>query len=304
MLNTVFHPERYLGKRKKKNYFEGWYFRSGGDFPFAFIVGVSKSKADAHSFIQYLDGQHALFFRFPVEDFSFQKENMTVRIQDNVFSLQGCRVDIRQVENSVKADIVFSDMVRFRKTLFAPSVMGPFVFAPMPCRHEVISLRHGVRGRVTVNDSHYAVDTKGYIEKDFGHKFPENYIWMQAFAGDTSIISAIAWPLTFNMRGFLCLVLHNGKQYNFSLYNGTKLNVTELTPEKAAYSLRKGKNSLDIDITNNEFVKTLLSPVKGGTMTGTIQENLCASLKVKLVLNDEAVELPDSLPCAFDSCIL
>ncbi|MCL2797222.1 MAG: hypothetical protein FWD58_04125 [Firmicutes bacterium] len=331
MLDKIFHTERYLGKRKKKNYFEGWYFRCGGvvegsdpsttpPFAFAFIVAVSKSKTDPHSFVQYIDRDNAFYFRFTLEDFSFDKENMTIRVADNIFSKNGIKVncchgvrltdsatvnkpDPAKAKATLTADIAFSDMVPFRKTFFAPNVMGPFAFLPMPCRHAVVSPYHRVFGSVAVNGRERRVSGSGYIEKDYGDKFPKNYIWMQAFAGQISIMSAVAWPLAFKLRGFMCLVLHNGKQYNFSLYKGAKLKVDVFSPGKAVYSIQKGKNRVDIDIADNEFSKTLISPIAGGAMAGTIQENLCAGLKLRLVLGGKAIELPDSLPCAFDSCI-
>ena len=49
----LFRPEIFQGNLKKKNYFEGWYFKhvaQNGKHVFSFIPGISLTQNDRHAF--------------------------------------------------------------------------------------------------------------------------------------------------------------------------------------------------------------------------------------------------------------
>ncbi|MCL2062095.1 MAG: hypothetical protein FWH03_05665 [Firmicutes bacterium] len=303
MLNKIFYSERYIGKNKKNGYFEGWYFRTAGETPFAFIVGVSRADEDAHSFIQYVDTHTSCYFRFNLSDFSFEKEGMTVKVANNFFSLYGIYADLNQNGRTVAAALTFSEMFPFKKTAFAPSAMGPFSYLPVPCSHAVISLSHTVNGALTVGGATHYIDAKGYIEKDFGYEFPKNYLWTQFNFYETSVMCAVAWPFLNNLRGFICLALHEGRQYNLSLYTGAKLHTSVLSHDAARFAVHRGKSKLAFEITNNSCAQNLLAPQNGGAMTRNIKENLSAQIKASVVLRGAAIPLPDTLSCAYE-CVI
>ena len=74
-LNSFFNPEQFQGWGKKKNYFEGWYFKlisADEKNAFAFIPGIAMDAAgNQHAFIQVLDGkkQTSAYHKLPISDF-------------------------------------------------------------------------------------------------------------------------------------------------------------------------------------------------------------------------------------------
>lgn len=67
----------------------------------------------------------------------------------------------------------------------------------MACKHGVISMHHQVNGTLTDASTHILTfkQDHGYIEKDWGHSFPEKYIWSQANhfpKKQTSLIVSVA----------------------------------------------------------------------------------------------------------------
>lgn len=301
MFKRLFKTEDYIGKRKK-GYFEGWYFRHSGEYPFSFIAGISRS-GDAHSFIQYIDSTRSHYFRFPLEAFSFEPKGMTVTIGGNTFSNSGIHIDIESDGASIKADVNYSNMVKFKKTAFAPSVMGPFTYLPMVCSHCVVSMSHDCEGLLTVDCNAHTIAGKGYIEKDFGSAFPDNYFWTHAESGETSVMFAIAWPLIFGIKGYLCIVSHKGKQYNLSYYTRAKLTGLSITDTEASFKLTKGKTALTFSAKSNDCRQKLIAPARGGNMDIEINENLAADIDLTLIIKGKPVLLTQ-VTAAFESVLV
>lgn len=303
MINRIFNTEQYLG-HKRKNYFEGWYFRAAGDTPFAFIIGVSKSIKDPHSFIQYIDSSCSYYFRYDLNKFSFIKDNMTINIDNNIFSLQEIRVNASQDGNSVSAELKLLGITKLNKSLYAPSVMGPFAYLPMFCRHSIVSLQHIVEGDLRVNNKVYKINGIGYIEKDYGTKFPSNYLWLHSSTKDTVILLAIAWPLIFGIKGLLCIILHKGQQYNFSLYNGGKIELMQTTLDNTELIIKCCKSQLKINVKNNLYAQKLLAPASNANMNIVINENLKAEIKCSLILNGLEIDTSDITCCAYEQVVI
>ncbi len=57
MFEKIKNPILFQGHLKKRNYFEGWYYKqvtADQKTSLSFIPGVSLNKNDSHSFIQYI----------------------------------------------------------------------------------------------------------------------------------------------------------------------------------------------------------------------------------------------------------
>lgn len=291
---SIFFSENFRSGRKK-NCFEGWYFRHTGEHPFSFIAGLSKCSDDPHCFIQYIDVCGSAYFRYDITEFSFAKKDMTISIAGNTFSCSGINANLSQNNQNIIAHIKYSKLVRYKKSLFAPSAMGPFSYLPMPCVHSIISMRQNASGVISKNGDVKEVDCRGYIEKDFGCSFPDNYFWLHAENSQLSIVAAVAWPLIFNIRGYICLVSDGKKQHNLSLYTGARL---EYNTAANTLIFKKGKKELRICASGGTGFD-LHAPVKNGVMTRTICEKLSA--KVKGVFSDGSKTIPlDGMDCAYE----
>ena len=70
-LTNIFHPERFQGRDKEFQYFEGWYFKlvnQDGTEAIAVIPGIAMDEqGNKQAFIQILDGKRktALYHKFP-----------------------------------------------------------------------------------------------------------------------------------------------------------------------------------------------------------------------------------------------
>ncbi|MDR0850091.1 MAG: hypothetical protein LBN07_01240 [Christensenellaceae bacterium] len=277
MFKKAFNTQNYLGKNKT-DYFEGWYFRTARDHPFSFIAGVSKNMADPHSFIMFISRAFSHYFRFDLSEFKFDKQNMTITIAKNIFSLNQITVDLQDAGITLCTHLKLSNHSLFKKSIYSPSVMGPFGYLKMRCNHAVISLKHNVSGTIALNNQKTKVNSLGYIEKDFGSNFPKNYVWAHGMNNELSIMFAYAHPLTLGMRGFLCIILHKGKQYNFSLYTLAKLSITKESEQHFKAKLKKGKNYIEFDIKNSTKGHILPAPAEGGKMKDAITESLSAEM--------------------------
>jgi len=89
----ISHPEIFQGNKKKKNYFEGWYFKmvsEDGSSILSIIPGIalSKSGKEQHAFIQIIDGKTAKtnYYSFPIEKFAFSQKEFAIKIEQNYFS--------------------------------------------------------------------------------------------------------------------------------------------------------------------------------------------------------------------------
>jgi hypothetical protein len=99
----------------------------------------------------------------------------------------------------------------------------------MECFHGIVSFGHQLEGLLNVEGKEQSFSNgKGYIETDWGKGFPSGYIWMQTnhfdFNKETSLIASCAiipW-IGKSFRGFIMGLMHEGKLYSWTTYNGAK----------------------------------------------------------------------------------
>jgi tocopherol cyclase len=74
----IYRPEIFQGNMKKKNYFEGWYFKHVSQdlkHVLSFIPGISLTENDPHSFIQVINGitGKTEYISYPLDEFIWDK---------------------------------------------------------------------------------------------------------------------------------------------------------------------------------------------------------------------------------------
>ena len=87
MPSNPWGPDAYKGSRRKRRYFEGWYFKQvSADFsePWSFIPGIAKGeeKGEGYAFVQAIDGRsgRTWWFEYPLEAFEASKRDMDIRV--------------------------------------------------------------------------------------------------------------------------------------------------------------------------------------------------------------------------------
>ncbi len=183
------NPAFFKGTRKKRQYFEGWYFKcisADRRNAVAIIPGMAiDPDGKKHSFIQVINAVtgKTWYHHFPYESFSSPKDRFAVDIDRNHFDSDGLTLDVMADEYpAVRGSLKFSDIRKYPVSRFKPGIMGPFDFIPfMECYHAIIHLTHDIRGQLELDGEMLDFDGgSGYIEKDYGRSFPRTYVWLQA----------------------------------------------------------------------------------------------------------------------------
>ena len=237
------------------------------------------------AFIQVLDGKKdkAWYHRFDANDFRPSPKKHSLFIGNNFFSSSKMTLELPNIQGEVN----FDNLTPWSSSLLSPGIMGPFSFVPfMECYHGILSMNHCITGEVVFNDESISFSQgKGYMEKDWGHSFPEAYIWMQSnhfSQPGTSVKASIAmipW-LTSSFIGHIGGLLFEGKLYEFTTYNGSRIKKCNVFEDKVEVIIENGKFRLSLWVKRNN-VTELAAPI-AGFMDARIEESMKAEITVEL----------------------
>jgi len=243
-------------------YFEGWYFKladAEGQQPYAIIPGIFLG-SNPHAFVQVLDGRagNASYYRFALEDFRADGERFAVEVAGSRFGREGIDLDIPPEGSGgapgIRGSVRFEGWHPWPVTLTSPGVMGPYSFVPfMECNHGILSLDHALAGELAVGERTTRYEGgRGYVEKDWGRRFPSGYVWTQSNHFDTegvcvtASVARIPW-LTGDFRGFLVGILHSGVLHRFTTYNGGEIEHLRLSDTHLHLRVRNRDHRLELE---------------------------------------------------------
>ncbi len=304
MIFRIFNPPVFQGSLKKKNYFEGWYFKhvsAGLDHVFSFIPGVSLNERDPHAFIQVLDGAsgESAYVTYPLSEFSYKRNTLFLKIGNSVFTNKYISLDINNEKISVTGKIEYHNVVKYPVKLLAPGIMGWYSYVPfMECKHGIVSVNHDLSGGLIVNRSMIDLNNgKGYIEKDWGSSFPESWLWIQAnnFNDHNSClhfsVAKIPWRGKYFI-GFIAFLYYKGKFHLFSTYNNSQ--IIELSHAgNSAFIVIKNRHEMIKIYSARSFSGELKAPV-AGNMTRRIRESIDSRVSIALYDSGQKVVYTDS----------
>ena len=288
-LHALWHQECYHGWGRSKRFFEGWYYKlvsADQGQAIAVIPGIAMDEiGNKQSFIQVLDGKKnkAWYHRFPAADFCPEVKKHSLYINNNFFSSEKMILNLP----NLKGEVHFDNQYNWPSTFFSPGIMGPFSFVPfMECYHGILSMDHNLKGELVLNNQSISFSKgKGYMEKDWGHSFPEAYIWMQSNHFSQSGISVkasiaiIPW-LKSSFIGHIAGVLFQGKLHEFTTYNGTQVKKCIISVSKVEVVMENRKYRLSLFVKRDQ-VTELAAPISG-FMDARIEESMKAEIKVEL----------------------
>ena len=289
------NPEIFQGNKKKKSYFEGWYFKmvnQDGSNIYAIIPGIALDKKNntSHSFIQFFDGIKGEYnyFTYDVNDFQASEDKFEVSIGNNFFSSQEIHLDINQQGKRIKGDLIFKNLVQWPKKFLSPGIMGFFSYFPMQTKHGIVSMNHDILGSFLINNNKalFREGSKGYIEKDWGSSFPTSWIWMQSnhFSEPklSFLLSVASIPfLGFKFTGYFCAIWHNGKIYNFATYTRAKLRTVQVNGNKVFIMGEDKKYQFKINAIQER--PTDMKAPSLGEMRGHCFESMNSNINVSLI---------------------
>lgn len=288
----------FQGHKKKRNYFEGWYFKmvsNDGESILSIIPGISLSEKgdEKHAFIQIINGKsHQTYYKhFPIEKFQFSNKRFAIRIGDNYFCEDSIKLDIQDGSLNLSGKVFMTNQVDLSPEREKnKKIMGFFRFLPfMQCYHGVVSLTHNLKGSLTLNNcTHDFAKGLGYIEKDWGRSMPSAWIWMQSNSfqkNNTSFMLSIAnipWMGT-HFTGFLGFFLHENEVHQFGTYKRTTLKIDSITNELIKITLKNRKHTYHITA-KQQGSGSLAAPING-SMDRRIVEGIEA--KISLIVRDK-----------------
>lgn len=292
--HKVMNPVWYHGHGKKPPFFEGWYFKcvsADESQKWAFIPGIFKNTDPEknHCFIQVLDGNKgsACYHRFGHEAFQAKEMAFDVSIGTSHFQIDHIQFDIDDEQGKIIGELRFKNQHPWKRTLFAPGVMGPFGWLPfLECYHGICSLDHSIEGSLNIYGQEIDfTGGRGYIEKDWGQSFPTGYIWQQSNHFDTVGSSLTASFATVpnvgrTFAGFIVGLWHEQELYQFTTYNGSKIEYVDVSDSTVRWSLKNRKYGLEVEAIRAEG-GLLLGPERED-MHKRVDETLKSSIQARL----------------------
>jgi hypothetical protein len=305
---NIYKPSVFQGNLKKKNYFEGWYFKNISadlNHVYSFIPGISLNDQDSHAFIQILNGVsgESEYISYPVSEFSWHKNKLYIKIGNSVFTDNYLSLDIRNGKTRISGQITFHNIVKYPSSLISPGIMGWYSFVPfMECKHGIVSANHKLSGSLNMNTHKINFDYgKGYIEKDWGTSFPEAWLWIQAnnfHDPDSSFsfsVAKIPWRGKF-FTGFISFLYYNNKYHMFSTYNNSIIQEINHSDQSIFMVLKNKKNTLKVSSINS-LSGELKAPVSG-SMSRRIKESVDSKVSLALYDSNNEIIYTDSSPRA------
>lgn len=302
MFRKLKNPILFQGSLKKKSYFEGWYYKNVSvdeNYSVAVIPGISINSENPHSFIQiFVTKQNTdlktVYLSFDINRFITTENPFSLKIGKNTFTENTIDLHIDHPDLKLEGKLHFSGNTKIRTSVFSPSIMGYFgYFTFMECYHGVVSMHHSLTGNLTIDGKNVPfTGAWGYIEKDWGKSFPREYVWMQtnhfAVEGTAFMFSEAIIPfLGFHFNGLIVSLIVNGKEYRFATYNHAGVLKKEISPSRAYYEIKRGRQKLVVEATNNRT--TSLASPKNGVMNQSIKEGLSGKVKLQLYENNQLI---------------
>ena len=305
-INRLFNPEIFQGQYKKKNYFEGWYFKliNGNQKSILSIIpGIAINKnGEKEAFIQAIDGiiGQSHYIPFDYDDFKYNSERFQVIIGDNYFSKDRMILNLEKDNFTCIGELHFLDPIPYPKTRFCPGIMGPFSFVPlMECYHGVVNISHNIQGQMVYQKKIVNFDNGyGYIEKDWGKSFPESWIWVQCnhFTKENVSfmfsIAKIPWFGSFFI-GFISFLRIGDKHYTFATYTSCKIKHLNLKDHLISITLKNSKHELKVQVEISNNVGELMAP-KVGSMDRKIEETINSKVSITLLDNKNNIIFKDT----------
>lgn len=275
---------------KENKYFEGWYFKHQfGKEMIAFIPGISKDLyGNKIAFIQIITNQKSYYVPYSYNDCHIDRKRCYIRIDNNIFTKKGIKIDIKKEGLWIKGIIKYGD---FQKIKY--DIMGPFALLPfMECNHEVLSMKHYLKGNMNINNKDISkMWGIGYVEKDWGCSFPNSYIWTQCNIFSQvplNIMASVAEIPLLGRRflGSICVIQYKKKEYRIATYLGAKV-----IKMKNGFLLTQGRYKFYVSLLKSN-PQHLYAPNKGAMERGIREHPVC---KVRYILTSKEIVIFDEI---------
>lgn len=278
----------------KKDAFEGWFSKINDQengLMLSIIWGYSTHQKTKHAFIQFQDNlrHDTAYIRYPIDELKWKTDPFVLQIGKNELSQKGMILDFAIDGVPVRGEFVFGFFSPIKQSLLKPNIMGWLTFFPNECNHSIISMDHKVNGSIQIGDkSRKITDANGYIEKDWGTGFPNEYVWVQAHVQKNSsvVFSYASVPILGKYaKGFFLVLHHDGKEFRFTSIEGSRLK--EFHVSEDSFDVVIIKSGMRLKLKVKQFNPVSLASPKHGEMKSIIKESLDGTIELTLEIKDQ-----------------
>lgn len=276
-----------LHNSNKLPFFEGYYYKVvTNEFSLAIIIGFSIDNNQKNAFIQcYNTLNHKKeYLSYDFMDFNYDILTDTVSIKNSYFNKNEVYLNDDRLDHIIHYTL--ENHKKIEANLYAPTIMGPFYYLPfMQCNHAVISVESDVVGSITYDDKTIIISGIGYIEKDWGSSFPNEYIWLQSnhcIQNKANLFLACGHiPIIFTeFIGTIGVINIEDKTYKLGTYYGAKVIERSVFDDINSVIIKQGKYLFTFKIKQGTTCD-FKGPVDG-KMVKRINESLDSTCLLKI----------------------
>lgn len=278
----------------KKDAFEGWFSKvdaKDAGILFSVIWGYTTHEETRHAFLQFTSSlnHETAYISYPIDEFWVEENPFVLHIGENRLYRGGMDLNFEQNGIKVQGTFRFEHLTPIRTSFLKPGIMGWLTHFPNECNHGIISMDHEVHGRISVGEEEFLINgAKGYMEKDWGISFPDNYVWAQANDFEHSSIAfsyATVPMLGKSAKGFFLVLHHEGEEYRFSSIEGSYM--IDFKVREDAFVAIIGKGSYKVVLKAKQTNPVALASPEHGEMRAKIKESLDGKMELLLFKGKE-----------------
>ena len=262
--------------KMKQEHFEGWYIRQqaaqdGRIRALALIPGCHTDENGVKTAIlQVVTTEKSYTVMYPARSFRADPKGFRIRCGRNYFSKSGVILDIETRELSLHGRLYYSAFHSPKRPAFRFSkrrIPGPgCMIAGGGCRNEIVSIRHRVCGRLTLNGTPMVFrNGLGYIESERRASLPRRYMRTQcnSFLKESGVNGLMAAAAEISLpwmtfRSCACRIYYQGRGYRMATCLGARV----LRMSERLTIIRQGQYRLIIHCMGKNPVR-LKVPVRG-----------------------------------------
>jgi|GEM_PF-444271 len=177
---SIYKPSSLQGSFDRKKYFEGWFHKIYSEkykASFILIYGYTTGNSTKKfGFIQvHIPNQKVLIMYFDKNEVFCDPNRHVVRMGEHILTTN--KIDINTKEIGIQLHLTNNQSI----PTFKNSMGYSYVIPNLTCYHAILNKSHLVSGEIRTANTSFALDQDmGYLEKNWGTSFPENYIWLHA----------------------------------------------------------------------------------------------------------------------------
>lgn len=177
---SIHKPSSLQGNFDRNKYFEGWFhkiYSSKYKASFIVIYGYATGNStNKFGFIQvHIPNQQVLIMYFDKNEIFCDPNQHVIRMGAHVLTTH--KIDINTNEIGIQLDLTNNQPIR----TFKNSMGYNYVIPNLPCYHAILNKSHTISGEIRAGDTSFVMGKDmGYLEKNWGTSFPDNYIWLHA----------------------------------------------------------------------------------------------------------------------------